>query len=157
MTTRGHGERCSRLQERAVANLLDKATGLEAAKATGITDRTLRTWLRDPAFLALYRQARREVVEGAITRLQQTTISAVLTLHRNLSCGNPGVEVRAAGLILDHALQALEVGDVLTRLEALEGQLADRAPAIDVPPQRLGVVPAPAPREPGTNGTGGVP
>jgi hypothetical protein len=41
----------------------------KAAEAAGVSDRTLRTWLGKPAFVAAYREARRQVVEHAVARL----------------------------------------------------------------------------------------
>jgi hypothetical protein len=122
--SKGHGERLSRKHEQAIVALLGQPTVEKAAQAVGVNEKTLRNWMKLPAFLAAYRDARREIVEGAITRLQQLCNGAVLTLNRNLTCGTPSVEVRAAEAILDRSCQALDLGDVLERIEALEQRLA---------------------------------
>ena len=66
-------------------------------------------------------------MEGAIGRLQQAATEAVTTLQRNLTCGTPAVEVRAATAILDQAIKAIELFDVVERVEQLEARLAARA------------------------------
>jgi hypothetical protein len=75
--------------EVAIGALLDTRTIAEAALKAKVPERTLKSWLADPRFQGLFRQARRQVVEGAIGRLQQVTHKAVDTLERNLACGQP--------------------------------------------------------------------
>jgi hypothetical protein len=45
---------------------------------------------------------------------------AVVTLHRNLTCGHPGTEVRASEIILTQATKGVELWDLLQRVEELE-------------------------------------
>src|SRR5687768_1104504 len=98
---RGHGEKLSRTQERAILALLQEPTVAAAAEACGVGEATLARWLRLPAFQAEYRAARRQVVEHGLSQLQQLTSEAAATLRRNLGCGLPSVEVRAALGVLD--------------------------------------------------------
>lgn len=121
----GHGEKLTRNQEAAIAALLDQPTQEAAAGAVGVTPKTLREWLKQPAFQRAYREARREIVEGAVVRLQQLCLSAVLALHRNLTCGNAAVETRAADIVLGRALEAVELGDLAQRLDDLERRLQE--------------------------------
>ncbi len=115
------GKKLTSRQEKAVAALLTARTIPEAASEAGIGGRTLERWLsEDPAFVAEYRAARRRVVEAAVSRLQDATTEAVDCLKQNLSCGMPSTEVRAASVILDHALKAVELYELETRLSALE-------------------------------------
>jgi ABC-type transport system involved in cytochrome bd biosynthesis fused ATPase/permease subunit len=58
--------------------------------------------LRDEDFKSEYEQAKRQVVESAVSALQQAANEAVATLRRNLTCDNPQAEIRAAQLILDN-------------------------------------------------------
>lgn len=120
---KGHGNNLSRKQELAIAALLNCKTVKAAAVKAGITDRTLRTWLTRPAFLAAYRAARRAIVEIAVARLQRATGKAVRTLTRNLTCGKASDEIRAALGILHHSLRAVEVTDLAEQLEDLKRQL----------------------------------
>jgi hypothetical protein len=91
-----------------------------------VSARTLKTWLTQPDFLAAYRAARRQIVEAAVTRLQQVCLQAVLALHRNLSCGKPTAEIAAARAILEQAIQGVDLYDLAGRVEALERQEAQR-------------------------------
>jgi hypothetical protein len=67
-----------------------------------------------------YRDARRQMVEQALVVLQRATNGAVLTLLRNLSATTPeAVQVRAAGMILDYAVRAVEISDLAARVDQL--------------------------------------
>ena len=66
-------------------------------------------------------------MEGAIGRLQQAATEAVAALQRNLTCGTPSVEVRAATAILDQAIKAVELFDLVERVEQLEARLTSGA------------------------------
>jgi hypothetical protein len=124
----GHGEKLSRRRDLAVAALLCEPTVSAAADKAGVSERTLRSWLRRPDFRDAYQAARRQVLEGAVGRLQQAAGEAVEALRRNLTTGRPADQVRAAGLILQHALGTAEVLDVAERLEALERLLQGGQP-----------------------------
>src|SRR5262245_17197290 len=101
------GSKQTRRWERAIAALLAEPTIGQAAKAAGISDKTLRRWLKEPAFSAEYRAARRQAVDHALTILRQMAGEAVETLRRNLGPSVPeSVQVRAALAILDLALKA---------------------------------------------------
>src|SRR6266536_55070 len=116
-------------QERAIVALLTEATLGAVAKAADISEVTLWRWMKEPEFKSRLRDARRAVVEGAIGRLQQAATQAVDTLQRNLTCGTPSVEVRAAIAILDQAIKAIELFDVVERVEQLEARLSSGGPA----------------------------
>jgi hypothetical protein len=133
------GQKISRAQEKAIAALLSEASLESAAARAGVSERTLKYWLKQPAFAAAYRAARQQVVEHAITLLQRTASLAVATLHRNLSCGKAATEVSAAGKILEHALGAVEQFDLAQRVAELEERLARQgAMHADLDPQTNG-------------------
>jgi transposase-like protein len=114
-------------QERAVHALLTEATIERAAAKVGVNESTLRRWRRDvPAFRAAELAARRQLVEAAQAVVQQLTTTAALALHRNLTCGRPAVEVRAAAVVFDLAGRAVEMQELLARVESLEQQLKER-------------------------------
>src|SRR5215218_1802246 len=96
----GHGEKRTRREEAAIAALLACPTIEQAAERAGVGESTLRGWLRDPAFQQRYRSARRQVVEQAISGLQQATGEAVTALRRNLTSGVPASEIASAKAIL---------------------------------------------------------
>ena len=71
-------------------------------------------------FKSKYRAARREVVEKSISEVQSAMDEAVRTLKRNLSCGSPSAEIRAAQIIIDAGIRGTETVDILERIETLE-------------------------------------
>jgi hypothetical protein len=103
-----------RKQEAVIAALLTEPTHAAAATKAGISEATVQRWLRVPEFQAAYRQARRELVEGAVGRIQAATGQAVDTL---LAVAKDGVKdsdrVRAAIALLDHAFRGLTEADAL--------------------------------------------
>ena len=93
-----------------------------------MSEATVRRWLAsDTPFRAAYLAARRQVMDGVVTRLQQAAALAVDALERNLSCGKPGCEIQAAVAVLDHAAKGLELADLTERLEAVEQSLINSA------------------------------
>jgi hypothetical protein len=114
-----------RKQDKAILVLLTEPTVEAAAKTADVSDVTIWRWMKQPDFRAELRDARRAVVEGAIGRLQQAATEAVDTLRKNLSCGTPSVEVRAATAILDQAVKAVELFDLAERIEHFEARLTE--------------------------------
>jgi bacillopeptidase F (M6 metalloprotease family) len=89
-------------KEKALSALLESATITDAAKKCELSEKTLRRYLEEKEFSDEYAEARRQVVESAVTGLQNAANEAVETLRRNLNCDNPQAEIRAAQLILDN-------------------------------------------------------
>ncbi|HZO29625.1 MAG TPA: hypothetical protein VFH48_26920, partial [Chloroflexota bacterium] len=85
----------------------------------GISESTLRAWLRDPAFQRRYREARRQVVEQAIVRLQQAAGDAVMVLSAIAGDDSQpaGARVSAARTVLDQSFRGMEVLDLVERIE----------------------------------------
>jgi hypothetical protein len=106
---KGHGQKLTGKQEPLIAALLTEPTHAAAAAKAGVSEATLHRWLRLPAFRAAYRQARRELVEGAVGRIQAAAGQAVDTL---LAVARGGAKdrdrVRAAVALLDHALRGFD-------------------------------------------------
>ncbi len=117
---KGHGEKWTRKHYEAVLALVSEPTIAAAAKQAGISEKTLWRWMQCEKFAEQYRAARRQVVTVALCNLQQTAGQAVETLRRNLACGQPAVEVRAAVAIVEQVLKAVELEDLEARLTALE-------------------------------------
>ncbi|WP_439621810.1 hypothetical protein [Gemmata sp.] len=115
----GPNERDAKL----IAALLACPTHEEAAAAAGTSTATLRRRLTDASFKAAYRTARRQLVEAAIGRLQSAAGQAVDALVRNLACGKPGDEIRAAVAILEHGYRGAELLDLADRLAMVEDTL----------------------------------
>ena len=81
----------NRKQEALIAALLTEPTHASAATRAGVSEATLHRWLHLPEFQAAYRQARRQLVETAIGRLQQASGKAVDALERDCLASQPRV------------------------------------------------------------------
>ena len=121
---RGHGEKLSRKEEAFLAALLTEPTVQAAAKAVGISEATAWRWMQRPDFKARYQQARRELVEAAIGKLQKAATQAVDTLAEIAAAGEKeSARVQAAKGLLELCLKACEVEDLARRIEELERRL----------------------------------
>ena len=107
-------------KEKVIDALLSTSTIGEAAKQAGVGETTIYRYLRDETFKNEYRNARRDVVENTVGQLQGATAQAVVTLTKNLTCGNPSAEIRAAQIILETSYKGVELLDLESRLEYLE-------------------------------------
>ena len=111
---RGHGQKYTRKREALIAALLTEPTHEAAAKKSGISPATFYRWMHVPEFRKAYREARRELVEAAIGRVQAGAGEAVETLLEIARRGKrDGDRVRASLALLDHALNGLTNADVL--------------------------------------------
>ena len=121
---KGHGEKLSRNQERAIAALLVHPTMLAAAAAAGVGEVTLWRWLQIPEFKEQYRLARREAVSQAVGHLQGACSVAVVALtdiSQDVNCP-ASARVSAARTVLELALKGVELEDLAVRVEELELQ-----------------------------------
>jgi hypothetical protein len=122
---KGHGEKLSRNQERAIAALLVHPTMLAAAAAAGVGEVTLWRWLQIPEFKEQYRLARREAVSQAVGHLQGACSVAVVALtdiSQDVNCP-ASARVSAARTVLELALKGVELEDLAVRVEELELQV----------------------------------
>ena len=109
-------------QEQALIALLSESTIAAAAKKAGVGERTLYTWLKEPAFADAYREARREAVRQAVARLQRGSsdaVDALTSIVRNKRM-RASTRVAAASKILELAIKAVELEDIEARLAVLE-------------------------------------
>lgn len=109
-------------KEKVIDALLSTDTIAAAAKKAGVSEATIYRFLRDDTFKNEYRNARRDVVENTVGQIQGATAEAVKTLKKNLTCGNPSAEIRAAQIILETAYKGVEMIDLQMRLEILEAE-----------------------------------
>jgi hypothetical protein len=109
------------------AALLTETIVSAAASKADLSEATARRWLAQVEVARAYRDARRQIVDQARATLQRATNGAVLALLRNLSTTTPeAVQVRAAGMILDYAIKAVENSDLAARVEQLEQLFAQQ-------------------------------
>jgi hypothetical protein len=119
----GHGEKLSRKKEQAILALLLEPTVAGAAASARVSTAALRRWLKTPDFQASYHDARRQTFDTALARLTCVASEAVATLERNLRCGLPAAEVRAAIAVIELGIKGLTLTDVQERLGLLERSL----------------------------------
>ncbi len=110
-------------QHHAVMALLTEPSIAKAARTAGVGERSLHRWLRESAFMAEYRRARREAFSQAIGLTQRASASAVATLLKIMhdASATANARVAAASQVLKFARESIEVDDLAGRIEKLEG------------------------------------
>ena len=118
-------KKISRKQEKAIVALLELPTVTEAAASVKVTPKTLYKWMAEPQFSEAYRQARADMMAGAIARLQRASNEAVKTLEIIMAsnAATPASRVTAARAVLDLAIRATELEAIAERLTKLEARL----------------------------------
>lgn len=109
-------------QNRALIALLTQPTREEAAKAAGITSKTLRGYLEDTEFQAAYKTALAELLEDATTQAKQSLNPALTALREITEDGGQQAQARvsAARSLLEYSLKLTEQTDILAQLQELE-------------------------------------
>ena len=113
-------------RETAIAALLTEKSIRDAAAVVGVSDRTLRRWMADDKdFRDQYREARLQVVEHAITRLQKACDTAVKTLEDVMQDSDAAASARVAAsrAVLDTSIAGLERDRIEQRLDEIEERL----------------------------------
>ena len=118
----GHGSKLPRKKQQAIAALIEAPTIKEAAGIVGIGEATLFRWLQDGDFQSAYRDAKRRVVDQAITRIQRISGQAVETLRNIMTDDNmpASSRVACAKTILDMSIKAIELENLEVRVKSLE-------------------------------------
>ena len=108
-------------RQKALLALLENPTTEAAAKATGITSKTLRGYLNDPEFQAEYKRAFAGLLEDATRQAQRAIAPAISTLQEIVESEGENAQARisAARSILEYSMKLTEQTDILTRLESL--------------------------------------
>jgi hypothetical protein len=123
------GRRSDAARERAVLALLSRPTLQNAADEAGVSERTLRRWLRDDAeFQAAYTEARAAAVDDALRQLQRGASVAARALIRRAKGDDAGHSIKAATALFDQLAKAGRAADLQAladRLGAVEARLAD--------------------------------
>lgn len=100
----------------------------KAAKSIGVTRNTLYRYMKDPLFDKELRAAKRQMVNRAIMRLQQSCGDATRALAQICRDKDAPASARVAAAreILGNALKAIEIEEIEDRLEALEKRLLNK-------------------------------
>ena len=125
---KGHGTKYPLKREQAIAGLLTQPSIAEAAKTAGLSEATLWRWLKDEQFSKSYREAKRQVVEQAVSRLQQLSGEAANTLGQVMASpfARANTRLAAARVVLEKAMKALEMEDLASRVARLEKLIEKR-------------------------------
>lgn len=122
-TTIENAPRLTRKQETLITSLLTPGLSLvAAAKCAGISERTARRWLKEPAFQSAYQDAQRMLFDDALRELRLNVGDAIKTLRRHLNGEDtrPYVQVAAASKWLDLALELYKTADLERKVSELE-------------------------------------
>jgi len=115
----------SERQWRAIEALLVAPSVTAAATRAGVAERTLWRWLKDDRFRDAYRAAGRERLNECVSRLRAAAGDAVEALRAALNDQHTANRIRAATVLIQHALE-VEVDELAERVAALEAGEAAR-------------------------------
>lgn len=111
-------------QQKAITALLSERTTRDAAKATGVNEKTLYTWLNEPNFRAALRFAEKDILNDVTRRLSAGQRLALDTLQRLIqSARHESTKLRAAVAWLELSLKFRDMQEIDERLTALEAAL----------------------------------
>src|SRR5215218_8891671 len=100
MSGPGEAQRLSDRQAKALAAMLVTSTLTAAAERCGLTERTLRRYLKDPDYAKRYHEERARLVDQAVADLEKLGTVAVDVLRRNFEADSPHAQIRAATTVL---------------------------------------------------------
>jgi hypothetical protein len=108
-------------QARSIGYILTSKTLGDAAKGTGVSERTLYTWLKIPEYRTALREAEKQTVENATRRLIAGQNAALDTLEALITkARNEGVRRASAMDWLNMVLKFRDMAEIDERLTALE-------------------------------------
>lgn len=118
-------------QEAAISALLSSSTIKDAAKLAGVGEATIFRWLQQQDFQTAYREARKQSVNHAIAQLQRACSEAVGTLRAVMKdeASPPSSRVSAAKAVLETSIKAVELEELIGRVEELEELVNDKKSA----------------------------
>ena len=119
----------SRKTEEVIAALLQNPTIKEAATVTGLHENTVLRLMKQPEFQDQYRQARQELLQSTLNKLQELSSQAVATLSVVMAAQKSPASARvsAARTVLEMQLRLIETADILQRLAVIEGKVMNNA------------------------------
>lgn len=108
--------------EQLITALLASSTIADAAKRAGVSLRTAHRWLADEEFTSAYRQAQRNLLDGAVNSLRASALQFVDTLASVAvdMAAPPGSRAAAASRGLELLLKSVSIMDIEARLAELE-------------------------------------
>jgi len=107
-------------QDRVALDLASGHSVRSAAKAAGVGERTVYSWLATPEYRAHVAQLRGRILDQTIGVLVAATTKAAVTLAKLLDDDGPGIRLKAAQAILASLVSLREHAELAGRLQALE-------------------------------------
>ncbi len=95
-------------------------TIVQAARAAGVGESTLRRWITDPAFSACLAELRRQSANIARQKLLELTPLCVSVLADAMRDPDPAIRLRAVNYALSFNLRATELENLRSELDTLE-------------------------------------
>jgi ribosomal protein S11 len=91
----------------------------------GVGEKTLFRWLQLDEFQRAYKNARRQVIDQTIAKIQSVMVQAVQTLLDVMSdkTAPASAKVSAARALLDIGFKVVEIEDLESRIEKIEQNL----------------------------------
>ena len=105
-----------------VAGLAAGLTYQKVAEHAGVSEKTVRNRLADPAFKQRVAEARAHMVEQTMAKVTAAGTAAVDALMRLLSAESENVQLGAASKLIELATKLRESYDLESRIAALEAQ-----------------------------------
>lgn len=123
-TSAGHGAKSEAVREAAILALLSEKTLGDAARVSGVAEKTIRRWLADDAvFKAEYAEARRVTFQAGMSRIQALVGKAVDTLDGLLDSTSDTARLGAARAITDLGMHQQDSENILQKLDEIEERL----------------------------------
>jgi hypothetical protein len=114
-------------QQKAITALLSERTGRDAAKKAGVSEKTLYTWLADPAFRAALRSAEADIWGAVTRRLGAGQTLALDTLEKLIQAArHESTKLTACVSWLNMFVKYRDMKDIDERLTALEAAIHDK-------------------------------
>ena len=110
-------------QEKALAALISNPNRNKAAKAAGITTRTLRTYFHDEEFASAYREAMDDLLSDAIAEGKQLLHTSMQTFKDVMLKGDTSAArtsaARSAAEITMKLIEQVEIKEKIAKLEQI--------------------------------------
>ncbi len=117
----------TRKQERFLLAYMNAPTILAACREVGISDDTATNWLKKPHVRTALAAMRQEQLDRTLGQLAQHTTNAIAALARNIDKeAPPGVQVRAAQILLEQAIQLQKMAHIEAQIGELRAMLLER-------------------------------
>lgn len=118
-------------ESRLLALIVALASGesvREAARLSGISERTIYRRLKEDAFIQRVNQARTAMIQQAVGRLAQSSAKASQVLEKLLDSSSERIQLQTAKAIFDSSIKLGEALMYEQRLASLETKLNMRVP-----------------------------